>query len=484
MATEPGKIVGHPFDTRVPPQALEVESAVLGAMMMDAEAVGNVIEILKPDDFYKPAHRKIYEAMLALFERSEPVDLATVRAELENLGQLEKCGGPAALIDIADSVLTAAYAPTHARLVQDKAVLRRLIGAANKIAQECHTAPGDVGDLLDDAEGAIFAISESRAKQDFVALADILPGTFEDIEEYHRRGGGITGLPTGFEELDLKTAGMHNSDLVILAGRPSMGKTALALNMIEHIAIDLHKACAFFSLEMSKEQLAQRMLCSRARINAHSMRTGRLRASEYSALSIAVGPLSEAPVFIDDSASIGILELRAKARRLKAQHDLALVVIDYLQMMHGPRSMENRQQEIALISRSLKSLAKELSIPVLALSQLSRQVEQRGGERRPQLSDLRESGAIEQDADLVMFVYRPERYDITEDSSGRSMANVAEIIIGKQRNGPTGTVRLTFLKEYARFENLAREGLVGPPPMDGGPGPSDFPPMGPDDTPF
>ncbi len=482
MANESGKIVGHPFDTRVPPQALEVESAVLGAMMMDSDAVGNVIEVLAPDDFYKPAHRKIYEAMLALFERSEPVDLATVRAELENNGVLEKCGGPAALIDIADSVLTSAYAAAHARVVQDKAVMRRLIAAANKIAQECHTAPGDVGDLLDEAEASIFAISESRAKQDFIALADILPSTFEDIEEYHRKGGGITGLATGYEELDLITAGLHNSDLVILAGRPSMGKTALALNIIEHIAIEEKKACAFFSLEMSKEQLAQRMLCSRARINAHSMRTGRLRANEYSALSIAVGPLSEAPVFIDDSASIGILELRAKARRLKAQHDLKLVVVDYLQMMHGPRSMENRQQEIALISRSLKSLAKELSIPVLALSQLSRQVEQRGGERRPQLSDLRESGAIEQDADVVMFVYRPERYDINEDSSGRSMANVAEIIIGKQRNGPTGTVRLTFLKDYARFENLAKDGMTGPPPMDAGPG--DFPPMGPDDTPF
>ncbi len=483
MANESGKIVGHPFDTRVPPQALEVESAVLGAMMMDADAVGDVVEVLASDDFYKPAHRKIYEAMLMLFNRNEPIDLATVRAELENTGQLEKCGGPAALIDIADSVLTSAYAGAHARLVQDKAVMRRLISAATKIAQDCHTAPGDVGDLLDEAEASIFAISESRAKQDFVALADILPSTFEDIEEYHRKGGGITGMATGFDELDQMTAGLHPADLVILAGRPSMGKTALALNMIEHIAIDQGKACAFFSLEMSKEQLAQRMLCSRARINAHSMRTGRLRANEYSALSIAVGPLSEAPVFIDDTASVGILELRAKARRLKAQHDLQLVVIDYLQMMHGPRSMENRQQEIALISRSLKGLAKELSVPVLALSQLSRQVEQRGGERRPQLSDLRESGAIEQDADLVMFVYRPERYEIKEDSSGRSMENVAEIIVGKQRNGPTGTVRLTFLKDYARFENMSRDAGPGGPPMMGGP-PEDFGPMGPDNAPL
>jgi replicative DNA helicase len=482
MATRPGKVIDRQFDSRVPPQALEVEMAVLGAMMMDADAVGHVIELLSPDDFYKPAHRKVYEAILALFERNEPVDLATVKGELENGGQLEKCGGPTALIDIADSVMTAANATAHARLIQDKAVLRRLITASNRIAEDCHTAPGDVSDLLDEAESSIFAISESRARQDFVSLADILPGTFEDIEEYHRKGGGITGLPTGFDELDTLTAGLHNSDLVILAGRPSMGKTALALNIMEHLAIDQQKACGFFSLEMSKEQLAQRMLCSRARINAHSMRTGRLRANEYSALSIAVGPLSEAPVFIDDSAAIGILELRAKARRLKAQHNLALIVVDYLQMMHGPRSAENRQQEIAMISRSLKSLSKELNIPVLALSQLSRQVEQRGGERRPQLSDLRESGAIEQDADVVMFVYRPERYDIKEDRSGRPVENVAEIIVGKQRNGPTGTVRLTFVKEYARFENMAREGAAGAPPPDEEY--EDFPPMGPDDTPF
>ncbi|MEW5876434.1 MAG: replicative DNA helicase, partial [Candidatus Zixiibacteriota bacterium] len=451
-------------DSRVPPQAVDVEMAVLGAMMLDSEAVGNVIEVLSPDDFYRPAHRLVYEAMQTLFERNEPVDLSTVKAELENRGLLEKCGGVTGLIDISDSVLSAANARAHAQLVQDKAVLRRLIQTANKISEECHTAPGDVGDLLDDAEAAIFSISESRAKQDFVSLAEILPSTFEDIEEYHRKGGGITGLGTGFDELDALTAGLHNSDLVILAGRPSMGKTALALNMVEHIAVDARRACAIFSLEMSKEQLAQRILCSRARINAHAMRTGRLRANEYSALSIAVGPLSDAPVFIDDSAAIGILELRAKARRLKAQHDLALIVVDYLQMMHGPRSAENRQQEIAMISRSLKSLAKELAVPVLALSQLSRQVEQRGGDRRPQLADLRESGAIEQDADVVMFVYRPERYDITQDQSGNPLTNVAEIIVGKQRNGPTGTARLTFLKDFARFENMARESAVGSPP--------------------
>jgi replicative DNA helicase len=463
MATQTRQFSERSFDSRVPPQAMDVEAAVLGAMMMDFDAVGQVIEILRADDFYKPAHRKIYEAILSLFERNDGIDIATVKSELESAGQLEAVGGPAALIEIADSVLTAASAPGHARLIQDKAVLRRLINASSKIIEDCHTAPGDVGDLLDEAEAKIFSISESRTRQDFVSLAEILPDTFEAIEEFHRKGGGITGMSTGFDELDTILAGLHKSELIILAGRPSMGKTALAMNIVENMAIHSNIPCAVFSLEMSKEQLAQRLLCSQARINAHSMRTGRLRASEYSSLSIAVGPLSEAPIYIDDTAGVGILELRAKARRLKAQHNVQLIVVDYLQLMHGPRSVENRQQEISMISRSLKSLSKELNLPVVALSQLSRQVEQRGGDRRPQLADLRESGAIEQDADVVMFVYRPERYDITQDKQGNPLTNVAEIIVSKQRNGPTGTVRLTFIKEYARFENMARDSMVGRP---------------------
>lgn len=467
MPVESVQSRGTDFSGRLPPQALDVETAVLGAMMRDAEAVGLVIEALAAEDFYKPAHSKVFKAIVSLFERSEPVDIATVADALERSGELDSCGGRVALIDIADSVFTAANVQAHARIVQDKAVLRRMITASQQIVHECYTAPGDVGDLLDKAESKVFAISESRERSDVTTLEEVLPHTFESIEEYHKQGGGITGLSTGFDELDSLTAGFHKSDLVILAGRPSMGKTALALNIVEHVAVDQGKGCVFFSLEMSKEQLAERLLCSRARVNAHHMRTGRLRPAQFAALSIAVGPLSEAPVFIDDTAAIGILELRAKARRLKAQHDISLVIVDYMQMMHASRSMENRQQEIALISRSLKALAKELRIPVLALSQLSRQVEQRGGERRPQLSDLRESGAIEQDADVVMFVYRAERYDITEDKSGRSMANVAEIIVGKQRNGPTGTARLTFLKEYARFENMSRDSSSGPPPEPG-----------------
>ncbi len=471
--------IDREFVGRVPPQAQDVEMAVLGAMMRDAEAVGLVIEVVEDTDFYKPAHRKIYAAMQALFEHSEPIDLATVAAELEKTGDLDKCGGRAALVDIADSVFTAANAAAHARLVQDKAVLRRLISTSQQISESCFSAPGDVGDLLDEAEGMIFAISEARSRQDFVSLGTLLPHTFDQIERYRQQGGGITGLATGYGDLDGLTAGLHPSDLVILAGRPSMGKTAFALNMIENIALDQQKACAIFSLEMSKEQVAERLLSACAKVNAQHMRTGRLHPKDYVSLQNAAGRLYDAKIFIDDTAAISVLELRAKARRLKAQHDIALVVVDYMQMMHGPRNAENRQQEISVISRSLKSLAKELKVPVMALSQLSRQVEQRGGDRRPQLADLRESGAIEQDADVVMFVYRPERYGITEEK-GQSLENTAEIIIGKQRNGPTGTVLLTFLKEFTRFENRADTRMVGQPP----PSVASAADVPPDDTPY
>lgn len=449
---------------RVPPQAQDVEMAVLGAMMRDAESVGLVIEVLQDNDFYKPAHRKIYAAMQSLFERSEPIDLATVAAELEKTGDLDKCGGRAALVDIADSVFTAANAQAHARLVQDKAVLRQLIKTSQHISESCFSAPGEVADLLDEAEGMIFAISESRARQDFTSISELTIPTFDRIDQYYKQGGGITGLPTGYTDLDNLTAGMHPGDLIILAGRPSMGKTSFALNIMEHVAFESQKACAIFSLEMSKEQLAERLLASVARVNGLDMRKGRLRREKYDDLYTAAGKLHEAKIWIDDSAALGVLELRAKARRLKAQHDIALIVVDYMQMMHGPRNAENRQQEISIISRSLKSLAKEIKVPVLALSQLSRQVEQRGGDRRPQLADLRESGAIEQDADVVMFVYRPERYGITEEK-GQSLENTAEIIVGKQRNGPIGTVLLTFLKDFTRFENRADTRVVGPPPL-------------------
>jgi len=439
---------------RLPPQAVEVEQAVLGALILDGEAVSRVVEIIKPSDFYKKGHCLIYEAILALFEKNDPIDLVTLPEMLQRHDALERVGGRVALVELSENVATSANIEYHARIVREKAVLRYLINTSTEIVAECYQPTSEVTELLDRAEQSIFAISEQQARQDFVLMGDLLPHTFDEIEEFHRRGGQITGLSTGFNELDTLTAGMHKGDLIIVAGRPSMGKTAFALNVAERVAIQENIPVGIFSLEMSKGQLALRMLCSLARISSHALRTGRLRNEEWPKLSAATGPLSEKRIFIDDSAAIGVLEMRAKARRLKAQHDVGLIIVDYLQMMRGGPRVENRQQEIAIISRSLKVLAKELNIPVMALSQLSRAPEQRGGDRRPQLADLRESGAIEQDADVVMFIYRPERYDIKKDKEGRSVENVAEIIVSKQRNGPTGVVRLTFLKDYVRFENL------------------------------
>jgi replicative DNA helicase len=459
---------------------VEVEQAVIGAILFDSEAIGRIVESLHPADFYVKAHRLIYETAVELFERNEPIDITLVAERLQRRNELDRLGGRVALIELADSVATSAHLEHHARIIREKSVLRSLITASTKIVKDCYESAGEVDDLLDRAEQNIFAISEHQARQDFVLMGDILPHTFNEIEEFHRRGGRITGIATGFNELDALTAGMHKGDLIIIAGRPSMGKTAFALNMAEHVAIREDIPVGVFSLEMSKEQLALRMLCSLARINSHALRTGRLRTEEWPKLSAATGPLSEKKIFIDDTAGLSVLEMRAKARRLKAQQDLGLIVVDYLQMMRGGANMENRQQEISLISRSLKGLAKELHIPVVALSQLSRAPEQRGGDRKPQLADLRESGAIEQDADVVIFIYRPERYDIKKDSEGRSVENVAEIIVSKQRNGPTGVVRLAFLKDYVRFDNLAT--TLQPEPV--GPaaeGPYD---MGESDIPF
>jgi len=448
---------------RLPPQAVEVEQAILGALLIDGEAIGRVVELLQPDDFYKGSHRRIYRAIANLFERNDPVDLTTVAEMLQRMDALEEVGGRVALLELGENVATSANIEYHANIVREKSILRQLIKSSTEIVGECYEPATEVAELLDRAEQRIFAISEEQTRQDFVSVGSLLPHTFQEIEEFHRRGGGITGVSTGFAELDALTAGLHKGDLIIVAGRPSMGKTAFALNVAEHVAIQEDIPVGVFSLEMSKEQVALRMLCSLARVSSHALRTGRLRTDEWPRLSTATGPLSEKKIFVDDTAALGILECRAKARRLKAQHHVGLIVLDYMQMMRGPARMENRQQEIALISRSLKALAKELNIPVMALSQLSRAPEQRGGDRRPQLADLRESGAIEQDADVVMFIYRAERYDIKKDKDGRSVENIAEVIVSKQRNGPTGTMRLTFLKDYVRFENLAPDRRVPEP---------------------
>jgi replicative DNA helicase len=436
------------------PQALEAEQAVLAAILNFRDAVYEVMDVIKdPEVFYDPRHRDIFTSAIKLFEENKPIDLVTIADQLEKHQKLERIGGRSYLAELTSFLASTANVRHHANIVYDKYLLRRLIEISAGIADECRSGGKEAEDLLDEAENSIFNISQNRLGDGFEHIGKILPETFEQIEEYHKSGGGITGLATGFIDLDNLSSGLHKGDFIVIAGRPSMGKTGLGLNIMENIAIDHKQPVALFSLEMSKSQIALRLLCSKARINAHKMRTGRLPDHDWPRLSDAVGPLSEANIFIDDTPNIGILELRAKARRLKAKEDIQLLIVDYLQMMQGPRGAENRQQEIAVISRSMKGIAKELSIPVIAISQLSRGVEMRGGDRRPQLADLRESGAIEQDADVVMFVYRPEFYGIELDRDGNSTENLAEILMAKQRNGPTGTVKLTFVKDFIRFEN-------------------------------
>jgi replicative DNA helicase len=437
---------------RVPPQAVEVEAAVLGAMLLDQEGIPAVQEIIDDTAFYRDAHRKIYNAIVALYERNEPTDLLTLTTELNKRQQLADVGGAFYLAGLVDNVSTAANIEYHAKIVFEKSMSRKLINASTQIAQRAYEATENAEDLLDEAEQMIFALSERKLSRGFTHLNPILHDTFENIERLHAHSSSVTGVATGFTKLDEMTAGFQPGDLIIIAARPSMGKTALCLNIARNASIDGKIGVGIFSLEMASHQLAQRMLCSEARVDSHLMRTGRLPGDAWSNLSIAVGSLAQAPIFIDETPAISVTEVRSRARRLISEHDnLGLLIIDYLQLMRGPREAESRQQEISAISRNLKALAKELNIPIVALSQLSRAVESRGdGQKRPQLSDLRESGAIEQDADVVLFIYRPSRYDQVEEHE----KNRTEIIIGKQRNGPTGMVELVFLDHYAAFENL------------------------------
>ena len=432
---------------RIPPQALDVERTVLGSMLIDNNAAVNAMELLSDESFYASAHRQIFICLREMFEKSVPFDVITLADALKKHGWLEAIGAEPYLAELVNSIATSANIEYHAKILNEKATLRTLISTAAEITTSCFSTEAEAQDILDSAEAKIFNVSESRIKNSFESIAKLLPHTFNDIESYKK--GGVLGIPTGFTELDAMTSGMQRSDLIIVAGRPSMGKTAFALSIVLHAAVIAKYPTAIFSLEMSKSQLAQRLLCGEARVNMHQLRSGTLPNRDFPKLSLAAGPLSEAPLYIDDTPGISVLELRAKARRLKAQHNLSFIIIDYLQLMGSVGKVESRQQEISMISRSLKGLAKELDVPVIALSQLSRAVEQRGGDHRPQLSDLRESGAIEQDADVVMFVYREEVYEKDDESKkGR-----AEIIIGKQRNGPIGTVHTTFVRDFARFEN-------------------------------
>jgi replicative DNA helicase len=435
---------------KIPPHNLEAERAVIGAVLLERESLPKAIEQLRVSDFYKEGHRKIFAAMIGLFERNEPVDLVTLTDELRRRGELDEVGGPAALAALVDEAATAAHLMAYGAIVREKAVLRELIRISTEIISQSFEARDDVDKLLDDAERLIFQISERRMQGSAIPVRSILKDAFHHIEQLYERKEHVTGLATGFVELDHLTSGLQAGDFVIIAGRPSMGKTAFATNIAKYAAIEQRRRVLVLSLEMSKEQLVQRLLCAEARVDSHKVRTGYLDQRDWTRLTHAAGRLSDAPIFIDDSPALSVLEARAKARRMKAEHGLELVVIDYLQLMRG-RSPENRQQEIAEISRSLKALAKELNVPVVALSQLSRAVEARQS-KEPQLSDLRESGALEQDADLIIFVYRPEKYGLQPEDGEK----VAQIIVGKQRNGPTGTVKLTFLAEYASFENLAR----------------------------
>jgi replicative DNA helicase len=436
---------------KVPPQNLEAEASVLGGILLENEAINRVLEIIAPVDFYRESHRKIFRAMMELTDRSEPADLITLSELLKGKGDLEAVGGSAYLASLADQVPTAANIAHYARIIREKAILRQLITSATEIATRGFEEQGNVDEFLDAAEKVIFDIAEKKIKASFVSVGDMIKDTLKAVERLYERKEMVTGVPTGFKDFDKLTAGLQPSELIIVAGRPSMGKTAFALNIAANAALNAGMGVAVFSLEMAREQLVLRMLCSEARVDNSKVRAGYLGERDFPKLANAAGRLHEALIYIDDTPAISVLELRAKTRRLIRDRDkkVGLVIVDYLQLMRGMGNASNREQEISEISRSLKALAKELRVPVIALSQLNRRVEDRG-DRRPMMADLRESGAIEQDADVIAFIYRDEVYNTKSSDKG-----VAEIIVAKQRNGPIGTVNLAFLNEYTRFEDLA-----------------------------
>ncbi len=463
------------FD-RTPPFSLEAETAVLGGMLIDREAVTRAIEHLNESMFYREANRRLYRAMVRLYERGDVIDVITLSDELKKTAEMDAAGGFDYLAALVDAVPTAANLEYHARIVRDKALLRRLVEQASQIIRDVYDqGERQVDEILDAAEARIFQVAESHKREGFVWIKEILWSAFEHIEKLQESAGGITGVPTGFPDLDRMTTGFQKGDLVIVAGRPSMGKTSWVLNVAANASIGNNVASAIFSLEMSSGQLVQRLLCAEGRIDAQRLRRGRLSQEEHQRLAAAAGHLNTAPIWIDDSPGSNVLEIRAKARRLQSElrsdgKDLGIVVLDYLQLMSGASRSESRVQEVSEISRGLKALARELDVPVIALSQLSRGPEQRT-DKRPMLSDLRESGSIEQDADLVMFLYRPEYYAPPEKRE--ELEGKAELIVGKQRNGPTGVVELFFQKAYTRFDSVART------PQDGGPRPDVGPGFGP-----
>jgi replicative DNA helicase len=451
---------------KLPPQNIDAEQMVLGAILIENDSIYNVTALLSPDDFYKDVHRRIFSVMLEMFERKEAIDLVTLTDSLRGKVALETVGGASYLAQLVSLVPTAANIKYHAKIVREKAVLRRLIHASTDIITQCYDdsrTVDSIDELLNTAERSIFDIAQKQIGESFSPMKNIVGHSFKMVEDLYERKEMITGIPTGFVDLDHLTSGLQPSDLIIVAGRPSMGKTAFCLNVASYAAIDKGKVVALFSLEMSKEALGLRLLGSEARVDAHRLRTGHLTERDWTPLANAAGRLAEAPIYIDDSAAITVLEMQAKTRRLKAEHGLDLLIVDYLQLMRGRGNESSREQEISNISRSLKMLAKDLKVPVIALSQLNRAVETRPGkEKRPMLADLRESGAIEQDADVILFIYRDEVYNKCEcPQDGECLCGrrgVAEVIVGKQRNGPIGKVDLTYINRFTRFENTEKRG--------------------------
>ena len=435
----------------VPPHNIEAEQAVLGCMLLDSDVIPTVTELIRSSDFYREDHREICEAIIDIVEKAGPVDIITVAEQLQQRGTLEKVGGIDYLASITSAVPTTANARHYAKIVEEKSLLRKLIKASQEIAGMSYEGAEEAEFVLDKAEKTIFDIIERRSTQGFTHIKDVLLETFNRLEELYNSKSPITGVPTGFTDLDMKTAGLQNSDLILIAARPGMGKTAMALNIAQYAAVQKHVPVALFNLEMSKDQLVNRMLCSEVMVDSHKMRTGKLDDEDWKKIAKALGPLSEAPIYIDDTPGLTVMDIRAKCRRLKLEKKLGLVVIDYLQLMRGRGKTENRQQEVSEISRSLKILAKELNVPVVTMSQLSRGPESRT-DHRPMLSDLRESGAIEQDADIVMFLYRDDYYNPDSDKK-----NIAEVIVAKHRNGSTGTVYLKWFDKYTKFANLGKD---------------------------
>lgn len=454
-------VAEHPG--RVPPQALDVEEAVLGAVLLDETVMSRVIEVMDESCFYRESHRIIFSVYKRLFANHNPIDLITVTEELRKLNQLERVGGSFFLTGLSQKLPSAANIDHYVKTVYDKSRLRKLIQVGSQIVSMAFQETEDVDQLIDQVEQEVYKVSEDRSNTPFQEIKTILMTTLEQIEKYHYRSGA-TGVPSGYRSLDGLTSGFQNSDLIIVAGRPSMGKTALVLSIARNVTVIEKRPVGFFSLEMSSLQLVMRLLCAEAKVDAHKVRTGMLPNDDWPKLSTCLGRLSGAPLYIDDTAGLNVLELRARARRLKAEKNIELLIVDYLQLVSAStRAGANRQEEVAMISRSLKALAKELNIPIIALSQLSRAVEQRGGEKKPVLSDLRDSGSIEQDADVVMFVHRQDYYE-QEELERKKDPVVADIIIGKQRNGPQGEVHLNFIKKYARFEEIETHHIQNIPP--------------------